>query len=208
MIQTTSLIDLEHAKAWLGQRLSPERFEHSVGAYEKAVELAEKFRFSREDCERAAIAGLLHDAAKLMSPAELIAFCEAQGIWIDEMDRRTPQTLHPFAGAELVRAEFDIQDEDTLNAIRYHTTGRAGMSAVEKAVFIADKIEGNTRNPLYVQRMTAGLDPKKPWSLDLTMLYILDSTIQFLMEKHQLIHPRTIEARNDFITRLKADHRI
>ncbi len=208
MSPTSALIDLDRAKAWLAQRLSPERLEHSIGAQEKAVELAEKFRFPLEDRQRAAVAGLLHDAAKLMPPDELLAYCEAHGVWLEEWDRRTPQTLHPFAGAELVKREFDIGDEDILNAIRFHTTGRAGMSAVEKVVYIADKIEGNTRNPLYVQRMTASLDPAKPWSLDLTMLYILDSTLQFLMEKHQLIHPRTMEARNDFITRLKADRRI
>jgi HD superfamily phosphohydrolase YqeK len=79
---------------------------------------------------------------------------------------------------------------------------------VEKIVFIADKIEGNTRNPLYIQRMTASLNFKAPWSIDLTMLYILDSTIQFLIEKHQVIHPRTIEARNDFVTKLRAEKRL
>jgi nicotinate-nucleotide adenylyltransferase len=205
LIQTTQILDLEQAKAWLGQRLSAERYEHSLGAHEKAVELAEKFRLPGEERERAAIAGLLHDAAKLMGPDELLAYCDRFSLPVEAIDRQTPQTLHPFVGAELVREAFDLHDEDTLNAIRFHTTGRAGMSRVEKIVYIADKIEGNTRNPLYIQRMTAPLDFRKAWSLDLTMLYILDSTIQFLIEKHQVIHPRTLEARNDLVTRLRAD---
>ena len=208
MIQTAAILDLDHAKGWLSQQLSSERFAHSIGAHEKAVELAEKFQLSPEDRERAAIAGLLHDAAKLMTPQQLFDFCDQRQMHLDATDRQTPQTLHPFVGAELVRDAFSLHDEDILNAIRFHTTGRANMSMVEKIVYIADKIEGNTRNPLYIQKMTAALDFQKPWSLDLTMLYVLDSTIEFLISKHQLIHPRTIEARNDFVSRLRADKRL
>jgi predicted HD superfamily hydrolase involved in NAD metabolism len=199
---------LDYAKAWLSQRLSHERFEHSIGAHEKAVELAEKFNLPVEERERAAIAGLLHDAAKLMRPPELLDYCEQHELPIDDNDRTSIQTLHPAVGAELVRETFNLQDPDILNAIRYHTTGRAGMSRVEKIVYIADKIERNTRNPLYIQKMTAPLDFKKAWSLDLTMLFILDSTIRFLMERHQIIHPRTIEARNDFVISLRAENHL
>lgn len=208
MIQTTTLLDLEQAKAWLRQQLTSERFEHSIGARDKALELAEKFHLPSEECERAALAGLLHDAAKLMPATKLLEYCEQRHLPIDEMDRKTPQTLHPFVGAEIVRETFHIEEPDILNAIRFHTTGRSGMSRVEKIVYIADKIEGNTRNPLYVQKVTSSLDHKNPWSLDLTMLYILDSTIQFLMEKHQIIHPRTIEARNDFVFKLRAENHL
>jgi nicotinate-nucleotide adenylyltransferase len=208
LIQTTSILDLDYAKGWLSQQLTPERYEHSLGAHEKAVELAEKFQLPLEERERASIAGLLHDSAKLMNSRDLLAHCEQYHIELDEIDRKTPQTLHPFVGAELVRETFHIDEPDILNAIRYHTTGRAGMSRVEKIVYIADKIEGNTRNPLYIQRMTSSLDFRKPWSLDLTMLYLLDSTIQFLMEKRQVIHPRTIEARNDFVNRLRAENHL
>ncbi len=208
MIQTGALIDIKAAKEWLGHMLSSERLEHSVGAYEKAVELAEKFQLPQAEQEKAAVAGLLHDAAKLMTPGELISYCENHGLHIDAVDRETPQTLHPFVGAELVRHQFDLHDEDVLNAIRYHTTGRAGMSWVEKLVYISDKIEGNTRNPLYIQKMTSQLNFKDPQTIDITMLYILDSTIRFLMEKHQIIHPRTVEARNDFIKLLKSEGRL
>jgi HD superfamily phosphohydrolase YqeK len=96
-----------------------------------------------------------------------------------------------------------IEDPEILDAIRFHTTGRSGMGTVEKLVFIADKIEGNTRNPLYIQKVTATLEFKDRQSMDKTMLFILDSTISFLMDKHQIIHPRTIEARNYFVTLLR-----
>lgn len=209
MTQTTSpILDLEQAKAWLKGVLSPERFEHSLGAHAKAVDLAEKFHLPDEDRERAAIAALLHDAAKLMNSRALLEACERYELTLEPIDRETPQTLHPFVGAELVRETFQLNDPDILDAIRYHTTGRRGMSRVEKIVYIADKIEGNTRNPLYIQHLTASLDYRHIWTLDLTMLFILDSSIRFLIDKHHLIHPRTIEARNDFINRLRADNRL
>jgi predicted HD superfamily hydrolase involved in NAD metabolism len=181
---------------------------HSLGAHEKATELAEKFNLSAQEKEQASIAGLLHDSAKLMNSRDLIAACERYGLALDGMDRATPQTLHPFVGAEMVREQFQLDDPVILDAIRFHTTGRSNMSAVEKIVFIADKIEGNTRNPLYIQKMTAPLDYRETSSLDLTMLYLLDSTISYLMDKRLIIHPRTIEARNDFVRRLRADNRI
>jgi len=193
------LLDLEKAHAWLQKRLSEGRLSHSIGAYEKAIELCEKFRFSAEITEKAAIAALLHDAAKQMPAAELIYYCESRHLYLDDMDRLTPQTLHPFVGAELVRETFLLLDEEVLNAIRFHTTGRPGMGLVEKLVFIADKIEGNTRNPLYIQKMTAQLDFRNSKTIDITMRFLLDSTIQFLIEKQELIHPRTLAARNDYI---------
>jgi predicted HD superfamily hydrolase involved in NAD metabolism len=179
-----------------------------LGAYEKATELAEKFHLPLAVQEQAAIAALLHDCAKLMNSRELFQECDRFGIELDELDRSTPNTLHPFVGAELVKEKFNIEDPTILNAIRYHTTGREGMDIVEKLVFIADKIEGNTRNPLYIQKMTASLDFRHCETLDLTMLYILDSTISYLMEKRLIIHPRTIAARNDFVSRLRAENRL
>lgn len=161
-----------------------------------------------EEREAAAIAGLLHDSAKLMRPPDLLSYCEAHHVPLDELDRRTSQTLHAFAGAELVRETFGIGNSEILNAIRYHTTGRIGMSRVEKIVYVADKIEERTRNPQFIRDMSVDLDFLRPWSLDLTMLRLLDSTMRFLMEKHQLIHTRTLEARNDLLGRLRDEKRL
>ena len=208
MIQTiirNRFTDLDQAMAWLQETLSSNRFEHSLGTYEKAVELAEKFQLPDEDCERVATAGLLHDAAKLMNSRELLEACTRYHIELDAMDRATPQTLHPVVGAEIVRERFALEDVITLDAIRYHTTGRAGMTTVEKIVYVADKIEGKTREPKYIEAITVSLDYTKPWSLDLTVLAILNSTVEFLISKNQLIHPRTIEARNDIVNRLQID---
>lgn len=203
MVTTQSIANLDEMKQWLAQMLSGERLEHSLGAQEKAVELVSKYKLSKDLAEKVSIAGLLHDCAKLLSPNELVTYCTEHHLPVDDWDLKTPQTLHPFVGAHLVEHQFGIVDQDILNAIRYHTTGRPEMSVVEKLVFIADKVEGNTRNPLYVQKITANFNFNDEKSIDKTLLYIINSTIQFLMEKNQLIHPRTLAARNDLLETIK-----
>jgi predicted HD superfamily hydrolase involved in NAD metabolism len=198
--------DEETLIGWLQSRLSEERFQHSLGAQKKAVELARYFKLPLSDVDKAGVAGLLHDAAKLLPPAALFEACQRFEIPLTQEEVASPQTLHPFVGAEMVRQDFGIVDEDILNAIRYHTTGRRGMTDVEKVVYIADKIEENTRNPLYTQKITALINSQEPQTLDKVVLYILDSTITFLIEKHQIIHPRTIDARNELVAKLK-EHR-
>ncbi len=201
---TVTNINEQGLQSWLQQRLSEQRYQHSLGAQQKAIEIARNFKLSESIVEKAGLAGLLHDAAKLSSPAELLEMVTMFNIDISDAERESPQVLHPFVGAELARWELNIQDEDVLNAIRYHTTGRAGMSDVEKLVYLADKIEGNTRNPLYTQKITSILNYQDPTTLDKAVLYIMDSTITFLIEKGQVIHPRTVEARNDLVNKLKS----
>jgi len=208
--ETTTLlkkVDEETLKSWLQDRLSEERYQHSLGAQRKAIELARFFKLSSEEIEQAGLAGLLHDCAKLMGPEALISACHQFDIPLTQEDRDAPQTLHPFVGAEMVKTEFDIDDPVVLDAIRYHTTGRADMSDVEKVVYVADKIEENTRNPLYTQKITALIQGHEKETLDKMVLYILNSTITFLIEKGQLIHHRTIDARNELIRHQKAQTR-
>ncbi len=202
MIELTTVpkdLSEESLQIWLKDRVSEERYFHCLGTQQKATELAQQFKLPVEEHLKANVAGLLHDAAKAMTPQELLEACKLFEIPVTEDDRLSPQTLHPLVGAELVRFEFDIQDETLLNAMRYHTTGRAKMSTVEKIVFLADKIEGNTRNPLYIQKIHGIMESKDAATLDRVVLYILDSTMTFLIEKGQVIHPRTLEARNDLV---------
>jgi predicted HD superfamily hydrolase involved in NAD metabolism len=200
-------VDEETLKSWLQDRLSEERYQHSLGAQRKAIELARFFKLSPDEIEQASLAGLLHDCAKLMGPEALIAACQKFNIPLTQEDKDAPQTLHPFVGAEIVKTEFDIDDPAVLDAIRYHTTGRSKMSDVEKVVYIADKIEENTRNPLYTQKITALIHGRQKETLDQVVLYILDSTITFLIEKGQLIHTRTIDARNELVRHRKQETR-
>ena len=111
-------------------RLKPGRLLHTAGVASTAVSYAKK---TGESVEKALVAGLLHDIAKY-ERAEDYPECE---IPLD-----APESVkHQYLGAYIAKNEFGIDDEDILNAIRYHTTGRPKMSLLEKIVFTADLLE-------------------------------------------------------------------
>jgi nicotinate-nucleotide adenylyltransferase len=105
------------------------------------------------------------------------------------MERQT-DLIHPFLGAEVARREYLVTDGEILDAIRYHTTGRADMSLLEKIIFIADYIEPNREKfeGLEEARRLAYLD------LDMAMRYILEETIAFVKQRGRLLHPLSLEA--------------
>src|SRR5690606_24048615 len=108
-----------------------------------------------------------------------------------EYDR---QLLHSHVGAYLASTEYGIMDEDILNAIRYHTSGRPHMSLLEKIVCLADYMEPGRQFPDVEQiRNLAEVDLNKALVLG------LDSTIKHLISTGKLIYPLTIGARNHLI---------
>lgn len=131
-------INKEETLKWLKENLDEERYEHSIGVSETAVELAKEFGL---DEEKAYVAGLLHDCAKCIPGHTKIKMCEKYGLEISEIERKNPSLLHAKLGAYLAKDKYDIEDEEILMAIRSHTTGRPGMSLLEKIVYIADYME-------------------------------------------------------------------
>ena len=126
----------------LEKELKPDRFDHTLGVAYTAANLA----FAHgADTTKALIAGYLHDCAKCMSHEDQIKICEKNGIEITEVERKNHSLLHAKVGMFLAKTEYEIDDEDILNAIRWHTTGRENMSLLEKIVYIADFIEPNRR---------------------------------------------------------------
>lgn len=142
--------------------------------------------------ERAAYtAGLLHDVAKALSPEALLKAAEGSGIVVDEIERRSPGLLHGPVAAVWAQRELAITDQAILDAIRYHTTGRAGMSPLEMIIYTADLIEPGRRYPgVEALRELAGTD------LAAACRAGLDQTLRYCLDRGWLIHPRSLEARN------------
>ena len=90
-------------------------------------------------------AGLVHDCAKHYSNKELIILCKEAGIELNEAALKAPQVIHAIYGVYIARKEYLVKDEDVLSAIRWHTTGKADMSLLEKIVYVADYIEPNRK---------------------------------------------------------------
>ncbi len=115
--------------------LKPSRFEHSLNVAKRAVILADLYG---EDTKKAEIAGLLHDICKNMSHEEQLQWTKKSAIIFDKSFWAQPQLWHGFAAAEYVQQVLHISDSDIIDAIRYHTVGRADMSTFEKIIFLAD----------------------------------------------------------------------
>ena len=126
----------------LKKKLKKERFEHTVGVMYTAASLAMRFG---ADIQKALTAGLLHDCGKYCSVNAQIKLCGKYGIELTKSELDMPALIHAQLGAYLAEHEYGIKDPEILNAVAYHTTGRPGMSMLEKIVYIADYIEPNRR---------------------------------------------------------------
>lgn len=183
------MLDMNTMREKLQSALSVKRYIHTMGVVDEAVKLAEIYG-THKDKEKAKIAGLLHDCAKDY-PADLKKrLCKEYHIPIDMVMKKNLDLIHPFLGAEIAKREYLVEDEEILNAIRYHTTGRNQMTLLEKVVFIADYIEAGREEfeGLEEARRLAYLD------LDMAMKYILEETIAYVEERKRELHPLSIEA--------------
>ena len=124
----------------LRAELKPKRFKHTLGVVDTAREMAIIFG---EDEQLAARAGLLHDNAKAFDLKRMREIADQAGLMLTPEERASAALLHAPVGAYLARARFGETDERVINAIRYHTTGRPNMSALEAIVYLADMIEPN-----------------------------------------------------------------
>lgn len=166
----------------LKKHVKGDRLEHSLGVEHAAVALAERYG---ADPDKAGLAGLLHDIAKQMNNDKLTA----------EYGICTPsdKTLHGPIGAIWLREHGYVDDEDVLNAIRYHTTGRPAMSLLEKIVYIADAIEpGRKSQDADVLRDYASEDLNK------AVLFSLECSLRRVLDNQHLIDPDTVAAYNDY----------
>ena len=118
--------------------LKADRFEHSLGVAYTAASLAMRFG---GDVNKALIAGILHDCAKCLDHDEQLKICTKHDIEVTECEMRNMKLLHAKAGAWLAANKYGVSDPEVISAIRWHTTGRPGMTKLEKIIFLADIIE-------------------------------------------------------------------
>ena len=191
----------EKIKKDLQQSLSKHRYTHVLGVATKARELADKYG---GDLDQAEVAGLLHDAAKQKTLAEMQTLARRSfGNTLPDTIMSIGSLLHGYAAVTIDRETYGIQDEDLLAALAHHTTGTEQMSTLEKIIFIADYIEVN-RDFDGVERLRS-IAAK---DLDKAVLAGYDSTISHLLEQEKTIYTGTIINRNALILAMQADRKI
>jgi predicted HD superfamily hydrolase involved in NAD metabolism len=114
------------------------RYAHTLRVARMAVQLARRYG---EDVDRAMLAGMLHDLARLYTPERLLEESRAHGLAISAFDETHPRVLHARLGAELARDDFGVDDDRVLSAIRYHTLGSGSMNTLDAIVYLADSLE-------------------------------------------------------------------
>ncbi|MGN0480761.1 MAG: bis(5'-nucleosyl)-tetraphosphatase (symmetrical) YqeK [Lachnospiraceae bacterium] len=177
----------------LKNSLTKHRMTHTEGVAYTAASLGMRYEMDIEKCY---IAGLLHDCAKYVPEDKMIELCKKHNVNITPFEEKSTYLLHGKVGAILAKKDYKISDEDILNAITYHTTGRAGMSMLEKIIFVADYIEPNRREIPNIARIRsmAFID------IDKAIYMIARDTVDYLTQSNRPIDDTTYETMNFYKT--------
>lgn len=173
----------------LKKELDRQRFEHTLGVEQTARQMARVFG---ENEEKAALAGLLHDCAKCMPLSQMIK--AARHADVDPVMKESKALMHAVAGRCVAQEVYGVQDEDVLGAIRWHTTGHAGMTRLEKIIYLADVIEPNRKSYPGLEDLRALCMQ----DLDGAMHTALRQSLEHVREQGKTLHPDTLAALADY----------
>ena len=170
----------------IAEKLSFEKFQHSIGVEVFAGELAERFGL---DVYAAKLAAITHDMAKSLSFKEQLEKAEKWNLINYPEDRQNPQVIHGRLSAYLLENDYGITDRDILDAVANHTLGRPDMSDLEMLIYSADLTEPG--------RNYAGVDKlrqKLYYDLREGTLACMEHTLDHLNNMNRIVHPLTILA--------------
>ena len=174
--------------------LSAKRYTHSINVAIMCGELSKAHRLSLELSEKSYIAGIFHDIMKECSPDKARLMVRTSGLYPDYVELHEPKLWHGIAGGKYLQEEQGITDKDIINAVRFHTVGRAGMSPVEKVVKVADWVS--------YERDYDGVEEMRALafeSLDAAVLATIKSGIKKTIKKGGKIPAYAINAYNYYI---------
>jgi predicted HD superfamily hydrolase involved in NAD metabolism len=183
-------MEREQALKMVKIQLTEHRYQHTLGVMETAISLARKYGVDEKKAELAAI---FHDYAKFRPKDEMKEIIVSQEMPKDLLEYNS-ELWHAPVGAYLAEAEAEISDKEVLDAIRFHTSGRRGMTKLEKVIYLADYIEPGRHFP--------GVEEVRDLAkinLDDALIKSVQNTIMFLLKKNQAIYPETFHTYNDLI---------
>lgn len=186
----------KQAKELVRSRLSDKRYEHTLNVRKMAVKLA---KHHDADEDRAALAALLHDAAKEISKDEMRAIMKAHPEYAEGGEERPAPVWHGICAAILARTEWGVEDEAVLSAIACHTAGKPGMSKLDKILYLADMSSAERDWP-GVNKLRK-LERK---DLDAAMLMALKQTNDFVLSQGKPLDPMSKAAYDDIQAQVEA----
>ncbi|MGG7176763.1 bis(5'-nucleosyl)-tetraphosphatase (symmetrical) YqeK [Clostridium paraputrificum] len=186
---------IEDAYEYIKKNLNDSRFMHTLGVVSIAKKLARIHGVSEEKAE---LSALCHDIAKNMRIEEMEKLMLQNNVVLTEDEKKSPQLWHSILAPIVAKSELNVDDEEILEATRWHTTGKEDMTKLEKIIYISDMIEPS--------RVYPGVDEIREETiknLDGGVLLGLTHTIEFLLKQEALIDLNTIKARNYLIINRK-----
>ena len=193
----------------VAKHLSERRYEHTLEVEKMAALLAGIFCPDQTPDLRAA--ALLHDITKEYDEKVQVSMLSKPGIEFKKEERLAPKTFHARTAALLIPEIYpEFVDDDVVAAVRWHTTGRAGMSLCEKLLYLADYIDYSRtfedcvklRDFFFSKKLESMSEEERLVHLDKTLLMSFDMTINAILSEGRVISPDTISARNELIANL------
>ena len=201
---TESMLDALRER--VGAHMSPKRFRHTVEVERMVARLAALYAPEQTMMLRAA--ALLHDITKEYSMDRQLLICAEHRLTVSKTDLYAPKTFHARTAAALIPQLYpEFADETLLSCVRWHTTGRAGMTLCEQLVYLADYIDLSRTFPDCVTLRNAFFDAKpeamgreaRLAHLRDIMILSFDMTVRGLLEDGVPVSPDTHEVRNELV---------
>ncbi len=172
--------------------LSEKRFRHSEGVVKRAIEYAEIYN---ADIEIVKLTAIAHDIAKELTPEEEESIIKEYNVFLDDFEKVNHNLVHAKIGAEICKNKYGFT-EDMVNSIKYHTTGRAEMSLLEKIIYLADATDENRKyeSEFYVNTIKENIDKG--------MVEVSKWVINHLLEKERPIHIDSINCYNYYLNKI------
>lgn len=189
----------KEAKDLVKGRLSEKRYQHTLNVKKMAVKLARRYSVQEE---KAALAALLHDAAKEIPKEEMKALMAQYPQYAEGGESRPVPVWHGVCAAILARTEWGVTDEAVLSAIACHTAGKPGMTKLDKVVYLAD-MTSKERDWPGVNKLRK-LEMK---DLDAAMLAALKQTNDFVLSQGKPLDPMSKAAYDDILAQVEARSR-
>lgn len=185
---------MDSIEVYIEKNLSEKRKKHVYGVVKTAGDLARRYGC---DVHKAKQAALFHDMFRSTSADVLNMYVRQLGM--DPVYLDNPNLAHGPVAAVIMERDYRIRDRDLLNAVRYHTTGRAGMSLLEKILYLADAIEPGREYPGVEKARVMAEE-----SLDQACLYSMERSIAYIRQRGLFLHEDTVNARDDLMK--KGEH--
>ena len=204
-------IQLKKLRQDVASVLSEKRMKHVLAVEDMALRLGRLYFCDDVTICLLRASALLHDVTKELSDEEQLSLLEKYSVKPLPEELDSMPTIHALTAALAIPDRFpEIADESLISAVRYHTTGREGMSTFEKILFLADYIDDtrtypscvDLRNEFFSSKPEEMNEDERIRHLDRAALKSIDNTLFYLRSKERIIHPLTLKAQADLKARL------